>query len=85
MNWQMLIGHFRLPPHNLQSIRAMPDYTPQNACLEVIQQWLEGGDDLLCPKDWDTAIKVIRRIGNAKLAEDINRILVGPGGELMAA
>ncbi len=84
VKWPMLIGHFRLPPHTRTSIRAMPDYTPETACLEVIQQWLEGGDDLLGPKDWDTVITVIRRIGYAKLAEDINRILVGPGGEAMA-
>ncbi len=81
----MLIGHFRLPSHTRTSIRAMSNYTPETACLQVIQQWLEGDDDLLGPKDWDTVIKVIHRIGYAKLAEDIHRILVGPGGELMAA
>ncbi len=75
--WQTLIGHFRLPGHTEEAILAMPLYTPQNACRKVFRQWLEGGDELLTPKNWGTVIKVMRRIGKSELADQICTILSG--------
>ncbi len=76
--WQALIGYFRLPPHLKQAILGMRDFSPENACREVFRQWLDGGDELLSPKDWNTVIEVLRRIGNLSLADELRFVLTEP-------
>ncbi len=76
--WQALIGYFRLPPHTKEAILGMRDFSPENACREVFRRWLDGGDELLSPKDWNTVIKVLRRIGKSSLADELRSILTEP-------
>ncbi len=38
--------------------------------------WLTGDDTLLTPRNWDTVIKVMGRLGNAKLSLDIKKVLI---------
>lgn len=57
----------------------MPDHTSENACREVFRRWLEGGDELLSPKDWTTVITVMKRIEQTALADEILKILEGRG------
>ncbi len=79
--WQTLIGYFRLPPHTKEAILGMRDFNPENACREVFQRWLDGGDELLSPKDWNTVIKVLHRIGKSSLADELQSILTESSGE----
>ncbi len=73
--WRKLVDLFRLPAHTINTLRAMPDYSPENACWEVFSRWLEGGDDLLTPKNWITVVEVMCHIGNSALADEIVEIV----------
>ncbi len=74
-DWQRLSDEFRLPSYTVSALLAMANYTPVKACREVYDRWLNGGNELLTPKSWDTVIKVMERIGNARLGEDIRKAL----------
>ena len=52
-----------------------PNFSPQSACREVFRIWLDGGDELLSPKNWDTVINVFCHIGKSAVASEINMIL----------
>ncbi len=82
--WEALVGYFCFPSHTRGNIRAMRDYSTGNACREVFRQWLEGGDELLSPKDWNNVIKVLRLIGNLSLAEELLSILTEPNADSKA-
>ncbi len=79
--WQTLIGFFCLPPHTKEAILGMRNFSPENACMEVFKRWLDGGDERLPPKDWNTVIKVLNRMGNASLAVEVQSILTESRGE----
>ncbi len=79
--WQALIGYFGLPPHTKKAILGMRDFSPENACREVFRRWLDGGDELLSPKDWNTVIEVLHRIGNSSLADELRSILTEPSAD----
>ncbi len=75
-DWEKLVGHLRIPGHNIRAIRGMQPFTPAIACREVFRLWLEGGEDeFLTPKNWDTVIKVTKRLNNAKLGDEIRTVL----------
>ena len=71
-HWVTLIDHFRLPAHTAD---AFQNYNQMKACREVFRQWLDGGDELLSPKTWETLTKVIRHIGKSAIADEICAIL----------
>ncbi len=79
--WKALIGYFGLPPHTKEAILGMRDFSPENACREVFRRWLDGGDELLSPKDWNTVIEVLRRIGKSSLADDLRSVLTEPSAD----
>ena len=74
-NWEELADHLRLPPHTAANLMAQPRFTPARACREIFNQWLVGESNPKVPKTWQTVIKVICRIGNARLADEITNIL----------
>ncbi len=76
-NWQQLSEHFCLPSDAIDAIKGIQPFTPANACREVFRRWLEGGDELLSPKNWDMLIQVTKRLNNAALGEEIYRIVAG--------
>ncbi len=76
-DWPQLADLLRLPSHAVANLRAQPHHTPRAACREVFNTWLKGDDTLLMPKNWNTVIKVMGRLGNAKLGQDIKRVLTG--------
>ncbi len=76
-DWPQLAYLLQLSPHTIANLRAQPTYTPGAACREVFHSWLKGDDTLLMPKNWDTVINVMGRLGNAKLRQDIERVLTG--------
>ncbi len=59
----------------------MRDFSPETACREVFRRWLDGGDELLSPKDWNTVIEVLRRIGKSSLADDLCSVLTQPSAD----
>lgn len=76
-SWQRLSDELWLPGHTVGVLLAMPNYTPEKACREVFQRWLDGGDDLLMPKSWATVIEIMGHIGNARLGQKIRKVLTG--------
>ncbi len=72
-----LTDQFWLPVHTTANLRAMPDYYPKRACREVFRMWLEGGDDLLMPKTWNSVIKVMGAVGEARLGRYVLAVLTG--------
>ncbi len=76
-DWPNLAAYFKLPPESRANIRAMPNFAPGMACLEVFDIWLKGGTrEYRQPKTWDTIIKAIRRVlGNQRLADKVKQIL----------
>ena len=76
-NWVELADHFRLPSQTVNNIKAQTGVTPAEACREVFKRWLVAESNPKLPKTWETLIKVMRRIGDDKLAEEITDILTG--------
>ena len=74
-NWEELADHFRLPSQTVANLKAQPGCTPAKACREVFKSWLEAESNPKVPKTWETVTKVIRRIGNSKLADEISEVL----------
>ncbi len=74
--WQALIGHFCLPRHSDRAMQGMCGFSPDNACMEVFRQWLEGGNKDLTPKNGNTVIKTMCHIGKSELADQIHKLLV---------
>ncbi len=75
-DWPHLADLLRLPLYTVANLRAQPLHTPRTACRDVFNIWLMG-DDTLMPKNWDTVIKVMGQVGNAKLGQDIKETLMG--------
>ena len=73
--WEELADYLRLPPHTAANLRVQPGFTPARACREIFKEWLEAESNPKVPKTWQTVIKVICRIGNAQLADEITNIL----------
>ncbi len=73
-DWPQLVDLLRLPSHTVANLRAQPYHTPKAACREAFEMWLKGDDTLLTPKNWDTVIKVMGLLGNAKLGQDIKMV-----------
>ncbi len=76
-DWPQLVDLLWLPSHTVANLKAEPNYTPRAACREVFHMWLNGDNTLLMPKNWNTVIKVMGRLDNAKLGQDIKRVLTG--------
>ncbi len=77
-HWTKLVDLLRLPPHTVNNLKAQPNYNLHDACREVLDMWLKGDKrDILTPRNWDTVIKVMGRLGNAKLGQDIRKALTG--------
>ncbi len=76
-DWPQLVDLLWLPSHAVANLKAEPNYTPKAACREAFDMWLKGDNTLLTPKNWDTVIKVMGRLGNAKLGQDIKEVLMG--------
>ncbi len=76
-NWPQLAEFLWLPSHTIANLRANPNYAPGTACREVFNIWLNGDDTLLMPKNWNTVIKVMGQLGNAKLGQAIKEALMG--------
>ncbi len=74
--WPQLVDLLRLPSYTVANLRAQPNYTPGAACREVFNIWLNGDDTLLMPKNWNTVIEVMGLLDNAKLGQDIKRVLI---------
>ena len=73
--WEELADLFRLPPQTVDNLRTLPGFTSEKACREVFRMWLEAESDPRVPKTWQTVITVMRRMDNAKLADEITNIL----------
>ncbi len=82
--WQALIGFFCLPPHTKEAILGMQGFNAENACREVFRRWLNGGDELLSPKDWNMVIEVLCRIGKLAVAEELRSILTDTSADSKA-
>ncbi len=75
--WPTLTDLLRLPSYTVANLKAEPNYAPGTACREVFNRWLKGDDNLRMPKNWDTVIEVMGELGNAKLGQDIEKVLTG--------
>ncbi len=77
-DWKRLVPGFWLPDETTAELLAMPNYTVGAACEEVFRRWLNGGDELLTPRTWNTVIEVMEKIlSNAKLGREIRAVLNG--------
>ncbi len=77
-HWTKLVDLLWLRPHTVDNLKAQPNYNPRDACREVLDMWLKGDErDVLTPRNWETVIKVMGRLGNAKLGQDIRKALTG--------
>ncbi len=77
-----LTDQFWLPSDTIDILRAMHNYTPKSACREVFRMWLDGGDDLLVPKDWNSVIEMVGRLGNSGLGKEIRAVLTTEAEEV---
>ncbi len=75
--WPELTDLLRLPSDTVANLKAEANYAPGTACREVFNRWLKGDADLRMPKNWDTVIDVMGELGNAKLGQDIKKVLTG--------
>ena len=75
-HWVDLVDHLRLPRGTVEVLKAQPNFTPQKACREVFNKWLNSEGDPEVLKTWETVITVIHRI-NPKLASEIRDVLIG--------
>ncbi len=76
-DFPQLVDLLWLPPETVAILRAQAKHTPMAACREAFNMWLRGDDTLLTPRNWDTVIKVMGRLGNTKLSQDIKEVLIG--------
>ena len=72
-----LADHLWLPSQTVNNIKAQTGVTPAEACREVFMRWPEAENNPKVLKTWETVIKVMHRIGDDKLAEEITDILTG--------
>ncbi len=82
--WPRLVNLLWLPSHTVAKLKAQPNFTPEDACREAFNIWLKGDDTLLMPRNWDTVIKVMGLLGNAKLGQDIKQVLMGMLYEMLS-
>ncbi len=74
-DWVQLVDLFWLPSHTARNLRAMSNFTPEDACREVFHMWLDGGDELRIPRTWKTVIEVMGLLGNSRVGDKIRAAL----------
>lgn len=71
-DWRRLMSHFHIESYEDTDLKM----TAQDACRDVFQKWLHGGNELLSPKSWKTLIGVLKKIGYGALADEVKAILL---------
>ena len=72
-DWRKLSDFLELPSMTVRNLRHDPDYSPENACRNVLEKWLDGeGIDL---KTWGTLMDVLRKMQKTTFANLIFTVL----------
>ena len=74
--WKDLARSLDFSEARIDSIdRGAPHEQPEEACREMLTEWLDGDDDLRSPVTWDTLVQSMIEAGLVDMAEQLEELI----------